>query len=166
MEVKVKALKPFDISGNKDFCKVGDVVSIELNRANLLVELGSAELVKSKAKAKAKAKPKAKQMTKFFDSDLAELVGTDDFADVITCSSPSVSFNAIFDYVYGEEMGFGDRQVPTLTATTSSVSALGQDDVLTIPASAIGTSSSSKNFRIMVKQPDNTGMTVIILESV
>tara|TARA_R110002012_G_scaffold64498_4_gene169612 strand:- start:3216 stop:3533 length:318 start_codon:yes stop_codon:yes gene_type:complete len=105
-------------------------------------------------------------MTKFFDSDLAQLVSTDDFGDTITCSSPSVSFSAIFDYVYGEEMGFGDRQVPSLTATTSSVSALSQDNVLTIPASAIGTSSSSKNFKILVKQPDNTGMTVLLLESV
>ena len=58
MEVKVKALKPFDISGNKDFCKVGDVVSIELNRANLLVELGSAELVKSKGKVQSQVDDK------------------------------------------------------------------------------------------------------------
>jgi hypothetical protein len=59
MEVEVKALKPFDVTGNKDFCKEGDVVSVRLNRANLLVDSGYAEHIKPKAKAKPKAKKKA-----------------------------------------------------------------------------------------------------------
>ena len=97
-------------------------------------------------------------MAKFFDSDVSDMVSTDDFADTITCASPSLSFSGIFDYVYGEEFGFGDREIPSVTA-------LSQDDVLTIPASAFDDSSSSKTFKVLVKKEDNTGITVILLES-
>ena len=90
-------------------------------------------------------------MAKFFDSDVSDMVSTDDFADTITCASPSLSFSGIFDYVYGEEFGF--------------VTTLSQDDVLTIPASAFDDSSSSKTFKVLVKKEDNTGITVILLES-
>lgn len=102
-------------------------------------------------------------MAKFYEDDAAEMVSEDDFGFSMT--SGSTSFNAIFEYAYGEQFGFGDRDVPTLTATTSSVSAISVDDTVTVPADAIPTSSSSKNFSVRIKQPDNSGVTVLVLES-
>ena len=104
-------------------------------------------------------------MAKFWDSDVSDMVNTDDFADTITCASPSLSFSGIFDYVYGEDFGFGDREVPSVTAKTADVTTLSQDDVVTVPASAFDDSSSSKTFKILVKKEDNTGITILILES-
>lgn len=102
-------------------------------------------------------------MAKFYEDDAASLVSVDDFAFTVT--SGATSFAAIFEYAYGEQFGFGDREIPTLTATTSSVSAISADDTVTVPADAIPTSGSSKDFKVMVKKPDNSGMTVLLLES-
>ena len=102
-------------------------------------------------------------MAKFYEDDAAEMVSVDDFG--FTMTSGSTSFAAIFEYAYGEAFGFGDREIPTLTATTSSVSAISADDTVTVPADAIPTSSSSKNFTVIIKKPDNSGMTILLLES-
>ena len=104
-------------------------------------------------------------MAPFYESEAGDLIDTDDFAIEVTCTSPSLTFSAIFDYVYGEQFGFGDREIPSLTCTTSSVSTLSQDDEVTVPASAIPTSSTDKDFSILVKKPDNSGITVLLLES-
>ncbi len=102
-------------------------------------------------------------MAKFYEDDAADFVNVDDFGFAVT--SGSTSFAAIFEYAYGEQFGFGDREIPTLTATTSSVSAIAADDTVTVPADAISASGSSKDFKVLVKKPDNSGMTILLLES-
>lgn len=102
-------------------------------------------------------------MTRFFEDDAAAQISVDDFAFNMT--SGATTFAAIFEYAYGEQFGFGDREVPTLTATTSSVSAVAVDDSVVIPAAAIPTSSVDKTFTILAKKPDNSGVTVLLLES-
>ena len=102
-------------------------------------------------------------MARFYEDDASEFVNTDDFGFTIT--SGSTTFSAIFEYAYGEQFGFDGREVPTLTATTSSVSSVAVDASVTVPADAIPTSSSAKTFKIMVKKPDNSGMTVLVLEA-
>lgn len=103
-------------------------------------------------------------MAQFYEDDAFELVDVDEFG--FTISHSSGSFAAIFEYAYGEQFGFGDREVPSLTATTSSVSSVSADDTVTVPAAAIPTDGSTKDFKVLVKQPDNSGMTVLILESI
>jgi hypothetical protein len=102
-------------------------------------------------------------MARFYEDDAAAQISVDDFAFNMT--SGATTFAAIFEYAYGEQFGFGDRQVPTLTATTISVSALSAGDIVSVPADAIPTSSVAKSFTILVKQPDNSGVTVLVLET-
>jgi hypothetical protein len=102
-------------------------------------------------------------MSRFFEDDAASQISVDDFA--FTMTSGASTFAAIFEYAYGDQFGFGDRQVPTLTAKTSEVAAVSVDDIVTVPAAAIPTSGSSKNFAVLVKQPDNSGVTVLVLET-
>jgi len=106
-------------------------------------------------------------VAQFYESEAADLISTDDFAVTVTSSAtdPALSFSGIFEFVYGEQFGFGDKEIPSLTCATSAVATLSQDDEVTVPASAITTSSSAKDFKILVKKPDNTGITVLLLES-
>lgn len=102
-------------------------------------------------------------MARFFEDDAAAQISVDDFA--FTMTSGATSFAAIFEYAYGEQFGFGDREVPTLTATTASVAAVSAGDIVTVPADAIPTSGVAKTFMVLVKRPDNSGVTVLVLET-
>ena len=101
----------------------------------------------------------------FYDDDLADMVSLDDFGVTVTSASPAASFNAVFEYVYGEEFGLAAKEIPSLTVTTSSVSALSAGDTVTVPAAAFNPSASDKDFTIIIKKDGNTGMTLILLES-
>ena len=103
-------------------------------------------------------------MPKWYEDDVAEMIDVEDFAFSISHSGGS--FSAIFEYAYGEQFGFADREVPTLTSKTSTVSSVSAGDQVTVPAEAIPTSATSKTYLVLVKKPDNTGVTVLVLESV
>jgi hypothetical protein len=102
-------------------------------------------------------------VARFFEDDVDEIINEDDFG--FSMSSGDTTFVAIFEYAYGEQFGFEGREVPTLTAKTSAVADVSAGDTVTVPAAAVPTSSVSIDFTVLVKQPDNTGVTVLVLEA-